>query len=133
MGRVAVVLDIETNTDDGENLDDAKIDLGGGDVVSATIYGLPGDGSKPLPDDYAVTTSVPGDSKVAVVGYADAANTSPADNGEVYRYSRNSSGSVVAWIRLYSDGRIRVENDNGYILLAANGQVNINGNFTVDP
>ena len=31
------------------------------------------------------------------------------------------------------DGNIRVENDNGYIELAENGQVNVNGNFTVDP
>lgn len=141
MGRIAVVLSIEENTEDGATLDEAKIDLGGGDTVSAVVYSAPGDGSKPLPDDEAATVSIPGDSGQAVVGFADTDNSNVADDGEVYRYARDSSGAIVAWIRLYNDGRIeldadasiRIGNGSGYIFLAGTGQVDINGNFTVDP
>lgn len=133
MGRTAIVVSVETNTEDGEDINDIKVDLGGGDVVTAPGYAPAGYDAKPLPEDYAVTTSVPGDSGQAVVGYADDPNESLAGDGEVRVYARDSSGAPVVWVWLYSDGRARIANDNGFIELAANGIVTVNNNLTVDP
>ena len=49
---------------------------------------------------------------------------------QIYSYA---NGVKKAKIWLYNDGKIRIENDNGYAELSAAGQLNVNGNFTVDP
>lgn len=47
--------------------------------------------------------------------------------------ARNSTGAIIARVRLFPDGSIKAWNDNGFFELKTSGQVNINGNFTVDP
>lgn len=54
------------------------------------------------------------------------------DKGEYQIYS-SALGVKKAKIWLYKDGKIRIQNANGFFEMNVAGQVNINGNFTVDP
>lgn len=55
-----------------------------------------------------------------------------SENGEQYLEGRDSDGASVSVLRMKNDGTIRMENNNGFIELAPNGQIDVNGNFTVD-
>ena len=132
MGRLAVVLAYETNTEDGEKIDDVRIDLGG-DAIRSPSFAPAGYDARALSGDYALTTSHPGDSRQAVVAYADSDNAHLASDGEVRIYSRNAGGTPLVWIWLKDDGVVRIENGSGYIELGAGGTMDVNGNFTVDP
>jgi hypothetical protein len=133
VGRIAFVVSFETNTDGGENIDDVKVDVGGGEVLLASHFTPPGVDARPLAGDYVATTSYPGGSEEAAVAYADADNEGAAGEGEVRLYSRDSTGAVVAAVHCKADGSIRIDNDAGYIELQAGGMVDVNGNLEVDP
>lgn len=133
MGRIAYVVSFEANDSGGENIADVKIDIGGGEIVTAEHFASPGVDSQPLTGDYVATSSYDGGSEEAAVGYADPDNALVAGPGEVRLYSRDSLGNIVAAVYCKSDGSILVENENGAIGMAPDGTVNINGNFEVDP
>jgi hypothetical protein len=150
MGRIAVVLDVEATTDEGEYNNEIKIDLSDGDVILSPVFAPAGDDSPPLDNDYALTVSVPTENHEAVIGYLDTDNQNQAGRGEKRLYARDSGGTIVATVWIYNDGRVRIENNNGSIELAANGSsrlenssgylelgsdgtMDVNGNLTVDP
>jgi len=133
MGRIAIVLDIEPNTDDGEDIRDIKVDLGGGDVRRVPMLNAPGVDSAPRIGDYVVLVSHPGDSGFIAVAYDDSAVESQAESGEIRVYSRDSGSAVVAEIWIKSDGSISVQNGSGYVKLEPSGRVDVNGNLRVEP
>ena len=132
MGRIGVILEVGNDTEGGEDIARVKVDLGGNDVRWAPLYGPPGNASKPVAGDYVALVGHPGGSGVTAVAFAAGDIETQSENGEQYIEGRDSDGAPVSVIHMKNDGTIRMENDNGYIELAPNGQVNINGNFTVD-
>jgi len=104
MGRIGRIVGVEED-DDGLVV---KVDLGGGEIVTADLMTPPGDGSQPRIGD---ATSVEESSTVGgwqASGYWDPENDSPAGRGEVYRYGRDSDGNVVCSFHLKSDGTLVV-------------------------
>lgn len=133
MGRLAVVKAVEANIEGGEDIPICKVDLGGGDIRRVPLLLPPNTDARPRPGDYAALISNPGSNHYTAIAFGDQDNTSESGNGEWRAYSRDGGGAVVAEIFLKTDGSIRIENGGGFIELGASGQVNINGNFTVDP
>jgi hypothetical protein len=133
MGRIAVVDIVENNETDGDIIPDVKIDPGGGALLLVPLMLLPGVDVRPMPGDYVATVSHPGGSGETAVAYGDPENESLADYGEFRVYTRDGNKVVMSTFWLRKDGSVRMENDNGFIELATNGQVSINDNLTVDP
>ena len=106
-----------------------EVDFGSDDVEPIAIYGTTaGVNNYPLVgDQVAVSRSDEESFIVAVFGGFDG-----AANGDCIIYSRDTDGNQKASVAVYSDGSVRMANENGHIDLATNGQVNINDNFTVD-
>lgn len=100
MGRVGTVVEVEP---DG----DARLDMGGGDLVTAEHYGDAGDDSHPLPGDSAATVDGEQIGSRVATGYWDA-SAQKAGAGEKRFYSRDSGGAVVAEIYLKADGSIEI-------------------------
>lgn len=110
------------------NRSETTVDPGGGSNVTADHFADPGDDSYPLPDDYVAIISNARTGGSSAVGYAETVTTKKAGPGEKRIYSRDAStGAVVAEIWLQDDGTILLENSAGSIILAPNGDVNING------
>jgi len=63
---------------------------------------------------------------------ADDGVTKESAEGEYEIYSI-LNGAKAGRLKLFTDGKIRFQNAAGYVELKASGQVDINGNFTVDP
>jgi len=103
------------------------VDIANGGEKTATIYGLAGVDTYPLPGD-EVKIDYNGGQWVVSAVFRDAG----AGAGETIIYSRNSDGNVVSSVHCKADGSIRAENDNGFFELKSNGQFNANDNFTVD-
>jgi hypothetical protein len=61
------------------------------------------------------------------VGYNDPLNTPKALPGDKRIYARDSSGAVIVELWLGNDGSAALFNSLGHILLAANGNINLNG------
>lgn len=133
MGRVAFVISFERTSDDGEQIAEVKVDVGGGDNLLPEHFAPPGYDGVPLAGDYVATTSYPGGGEEAAVGYIDPDSTPVAEAGEVRLYSRDSGGAVVAHVYCKADGSIEISNNNGIATLGADGKFNVNDNFEVDP
>jgi hypothetical protein len=133
MGRIAFVVSFERNNEDGENIADVKVDVGGGDVLLVEHFTPPGYDGVPLDGDYVATTSFPGGGEEVAVAYVDADNEPVAGAGEVRLYARDSTAAVVAHVYVKADGSIEISNDSGTMTLGADGKFNVNNNFEVDP
>lgn len=105
MGRVAVILSFLRVTKNEAKQTDVKIDPGAGANVTAQNFSPAGDDSQPLPEDYALTTSVLRTGGEAVVGFVDASSEPVAGPGEVRRYAREAGQKrTVAEHWLKADG-----------------------------
>ena len=133
MGRLGFVINVEPNTEDGEDIRDVKVDLGGGEDLRIPLLLPPGIDAVPLPGDYVATISNPGDSGESAVAFADGRVASLAEGGEIRLAGRTADHVVVSEVWLYGDGSVRVGNDNGFFKLESDGRVNVNGNLTVEP
>lgn len=123
MGLIAAVIAFARRADHSE----ATIDPGGGSNITADHFADPGDDSYPLDTDYALIVSTGRTGGGAAVGYVDPVTTKKAGPGEKRIYARDTAGTVICEIWLQNDGTIEIQNDNGSITLASNGDVNING------
>jgi hypothetical protein len=132
MGLVGIVLKFDRLDESEGKIAEVLIDVGGGEEITPAHFAPAGIDSQPLPDDLAVTSETPGDDGQTVVGYADITNEGKAEPGEVRLYARDASGATVCEIHLKADKSLRMENEEGFFELGADGQVNINNNFTVD-
>jgi hypothetical protein len=128
MGRIAKVLSFIRVNRNGANVSDVKVDPGGGANVTDEHYAPPGDDSYPLDSDYVATMDIDRTGGEVVVGYVDPLNTPKALKGDKRIYARDpNTGAVVVELWLGNDGSAALFNSLGNILLAANGNVNING------
>ncbi len=121
MGRVGTILDIEQKSSEGVNTTNVKLDIGGGENITAPQAAPAGIDCTPLETDTAVTSTSPGDSGQNVVGYIDPDNASKGDG--VYLYARTPDGSPVADIWLKSDGSVVVTTSGASIEVAAAGGI----------
>lgn len=127
MGRIVIVEKSERAEVDGAQVLDVVIDPGGKDLTTAPHFGAPGDDSKPLPGDTAVTVETQGSGEEVVVGYLDEKNAGIAKDGERRIYARDSDGVVVAEVYIKADGSVLVKNDKGYHEIKADGIIEMNG------
>ena len=112
MGLIGQVTGFSRDVVEGMQAPTTQVDVGGGDTITADHYTPAGD-APPLKTDFAVLVEVQ-DGYVAI-GYLDPINAGVAQPGEWRAVGRDSSGAI-----------------KGYILISATGQINVNGNFTVD-
>ncbi|MCP4568029.1 MAG: hypothetical protein GY841_10665 [FCB group bacterium] len=134
MGRVGNILGIGQNAAEGDHTTDIKLDIGGGQNITAPQATPAGIDSTPLETDIAVTSSAPGDSGQNVVGYVDKKNASKNDG--VYLYARSAAGVPVADIWIKTDGSVVVTNTTTTIETSAAGNIEISnavGSFVIDP
>jgi len=97
-------------------------------TITATVYGMAGMDTHPLPGDEVKVSFCNGEYIIDAV-FRD----NQAGAGETIVYGRDSSGDVVSLVHCKSDGEIESANSKGKWTLKANGQFDANGNFTVDP
>jgi hypothetical protein len=88
----------------------AKVDPGGGALVTAQHYGAPGDDAAPLPGDFAALQPCAGTGRSQALGYCDpiAANRKAA-GGERRIYGRNAQGQAVCEVWCKSDGSVVID------------------------
>lgn len=124
MGQLGEVLDFE-RTDDGP---EAKVDVGGGEIFTASHFDSAGCDAPPLPGDTAAIEDSTGTGAQQVSGYLDPeASNGKAEPGEYRVYARDASGAVVCEVYLQSDGTILFENAAGSGKLNPDGSAEING------
>jgi len=112
----------------GAKYDEARVDLGGGDIVTAEVFAPAGDDSQALPGDYPVVVTIPRTGGAVIVGYVDPKNAGETDPGERRIYARNAgTGEIVAELRLFANGRIRGQNSAGVFELHRDGTFEANG------
>jgi len=117
---------------EGAKLSDVKIDIGGGDVLTAEYTHPSGDDSFPLPDDYVSLVRIPRSGRVLVLGFVETDAEQKAEAGDKRIYARDASRVEMAEVWLKSDGTVVVANDNGSFTLRPDGSQigeNSNGNF----
>ena len=104
------------------NVTDVKVNQGGSDNITAEHFSDPGDDSHPLPDDYVLGVGTPRKGSKVAAGYVDPVNTPKALEGEKRIYARNpADGSPVNEVWLKNDESVLVSNNNGSVLLKADG------------
>lgn len=123
MGRLGEVLDFE-RTEDGP---ETKVDLGGGEIVTAGHYDSAGVDAPPLPGDTAALEDSTGTGAQQVSGYQDTKNEGEAAPGEVRFYARNAAGAIMAELWMKGDGTIEFSNTLGAGKLNPDGTAEING------
>lgn len=101
-----------------------------GDDQTVEYFQAAGEDFNPPEDTTVVVVDLGEAWKIAIA--ADDGITPVSAEGEKEIYS-SAGGVKKAWVHLYADGKIRIENANGFAELSAAGQLNVNGNFTVDP
>lgn len=132
MGRIGRILSYVFGKAGDDNIADIKSDIGGGDNRTAQHFQPANSVSQPLPSDIVVMVQVPGQGKMAAVGFVDPAAPQDIAAGEHKTYSRDSAGAVKASVTIKADGSVLITNDaGGSINLQSDGIVNING-ATID-
>lgn len=121
------LLSFVRGTRGGAKLSDAKLDPGGGPIVTAEHFSAPGDDAHPLPGDYVISVDIQRSGGSAVVGYLDPKNDQKAAAGEKRIYARDGNGSSIVELWLKSTGEVTLINAGGHITLKPSGEVDING------
>ena len=123
MGRIARILSFLRIDKNEAKQTDVKLDPGAGANITAQNFAPAGDDSQPLPDDYAITSSIPQTGGAAVVGFVDPNSEPVAGAGEVRRYARDADGVTVAQQWIKADGTVLTSNDKGSIELKPDGSI----------
>lgn len=123
MGRIGNILEIKQTSSEGVESTDIKLDVGGGENITAPQAGPAGIDATPLETDLAITSSSPGDSGENVVGYVDPKNASKGDG--VYLYARDASGAPIADIWVKTDGSVVITTQGVTIEATAAGAAEI--------
>jgi hypothetical protein len=125
MGILGDVVEFSRSVTDGQQTPECKVDLGGGDAVTAGHFSAPGDDSPPLPSDVACLSDGTGTGAADIVGYQDPFTPPVAGPGEKRIYSRSAVGVVAVEVWLRTDGSLVLKNNLGSIELASSGDVTI--------
>lgn len=89
---------------------EVKIEILKNDNHFSTIYGSPGDDSRPLIADSVAYIEGNNIGSKTAVGFVDTKNDPVSGDGERRLYSRDSVGAIVAIIFLKDDGTIEMNN-----------------------
>jgi hypothetical protein len=128
MGRIAQLLSFLRQVRNGANVSDVKVDPGGAPVITAEHYSSIGEDAHPLPGDFVALIGAESTGRETAVAYLDTKNLAKSEPGDyrIYARSQGTKDQVVElWLRNTSD--LEISNDNGHIILQADGEVNING------
>ncbi len=116
----------------------AKVDPGGGALISPQVFLSPGEDSRPLDGDSLAGLPTPAAGRFVGVGSADPKNVGIATKGEVRRYSRNPDADdvITATLHLRADGSIEIKSVTGMssIVMGIDGSIagtNFLGAFTL--
>jgi hypothetical protein len=93
-------------TDNASNLSEAQVDLGGGYIVTARHFSLPGDDSFPLPGEFVLCSQV--GAEWIAHAFIDPEFAPLAESGERVLTSRSALGAVAAKVHLKSNGTTEV-------------------------
>lgn len=107
----------------------ATVETGAGPAVSAVCMFPSGMEAQPMRGDMVAFDRTGKDNVI----FAVIRDTPAGAPGEVWIFGRDAAGQTVSEITLLNNGSVRIENDEGFVLLKASGQVSLNGNLTVDP
>lgn len=133
MSTIARLLSFVRAIRQGVNVPEVTVDTGGGVNHTADHFAPVGDDSHPLPTDYVLVTEIPQSGSKIAIAYLDSVNAGETLEGEKRIYARDpNTGTPVNQVWLKNNGDVLLSNDNGSILLQADGTVNING-VTIDP
>lgn len=127
MGGIGVLLSFERVELDGAKFSEVKLDSGGGPNITCEHFSSSGDDSSPLKDDIVVYVDIQRSGGAGVVGCIDTKNESKTGPGEKRIYARDSGGTSVVEFWLKSDGSAVLQNQNGVIQLATNGDITLQG------
>ena len=106
----------------------AIVSFGNGDEKTCITYGIAGGLSYPQVGDQCLVSNIGNEWIIEAVF----TNDESLLNGEVILFGRDTDGARVSVIHLGNDGAVKISNNEGFIELKADGQANINDNFTVD-
>lgn len=96
--------------DDGIQLTEVKVDVGGGQLFTLVHVDSCGEDAPPLPEDSAAMSDSTGQGTVRSAGYTDTKNAGVALGGEKRFYARSpADGSVICSGWLHGDGMIEFE------------------------
>lgn len=121
MGRIGVVLSFTRVSNPFGS--EVKVDIGGGDIVTADVFLPPGCDDHPLPGDYALLVPGPGTGSYYAIGFSDPTLQLDAAAGESVRYSRSAPGVIGTALRLRANGTAAIELASGTIELSAAGGI----------
>lgn len=128
MSNIARLLSFVRVVRQDVNISEVTIDTGGDVNHTADHFAPSGDDSHPLETDYVLATDIPQSGTKVVINYLDSINEPKTGEGEKRIYARDpSTGETVNEVWLKNNGDVLLSNDNGSILLQADGTVNING------
>ncbi len=131
-GMIGKLLSFVRVVSNGAKVSDVKIDVGGGDVLTAQHSQESGADSNPLPDDYLVTIRIPRSGALITVGFVEPDALQKAQPGERRIYARGSNRAEVVELWLKNDGTATLDNANGSFTLSPDGSqlmTNANGSF----
>lgn len=105
MARTGTVLSFEKVTDGGVKFAEVKVDLGGGDVVTAVYMPPLGESDWPFPGDDAALVQAPGAGNWMCVGFNDPTLEQPTSAaGEKVIYSRSAPGVIAVKLVMKTNG-----------------------------
>jgi hypothetical protein len=120
-GVIGKVLSFERVTRNEANLSDVKIDVGGGEILTAEYAHGPGDDDHPLPDDYVLAVQVPGSGRLVVAAFVEPDAQQTAQAGERRMYARDANRAEIVQFYLKNDGTAVMSNANGTFELRPDG------------
>ena len=148
MGLIGLILSFTRVQRNGAKLSDVKVDLGGGDIITAEYAQPSGSDTFPIVGDYAVLSRVPRSGGMVVVATIESDALQSATAGDHRIYSRSGRTEAASfWLKsdgtaitanalgqneLRPDGSQKLSNAAGFVELLASGTVNING-VTISP
>jgi hypothetical protein len=106
----------------------AAVETGAGPEVTGVVMGSAGAEFFPVVGDVVLFERT--GKEIAVLATLTVAQGDP---GGVIIRGRDETGAVVSLVMMSVDGSVKIQNDNGFFEISANGQASVNGNFTVDP
>lgn len=134
MGLIGKILSFTRVNRNNAKLSDVKVDVGGGEIITAEYSHSPNSESFPLVDDYAVLEKVPRTGGYVVVSFIETDAVQKVALGERRLYAR-SGRDEICQIWLKNDGSILADNASGSFELKPTGAisgVNSSGYFELE-
>jgi len=113
------------------NEPESKVVIYKADNIYATRFNSCNEDSKPLPGDFCLLDSLMKIGRKVILGFFDPKNESSISDGEKKIYSRNSSGGIVAFIYLKSNGSIDISLNGNVFQFDVEGNLFCPGNLIV--